>query len=239
MTEKEIAGLIDHTLLSAFAKRSDIEALCREAISFGFACVCVNPIHVSYAAELLKGSSVGICTVIGFPLGALPSKVKAFEAEDAINKGACEVDMVIDIGAAKEGRFDDVKKDIRTVVDIARKNGKALKREVRVKVIIETCYLTDDEIVFCCSAAKEAGADFVKTSTGFGTPKDSGGHDLPNGASADHVRLMRKTVGDSMGVKASGGIRDAEKALEMIRAGASRIGTSSGVKILQELKSLN
>lgn len=233
MKKNEIAGMIDHTLLAAFAKRSQIEKLCEEAVQYGFASVCVNPVHVKFAGEKLAGSEVAVCTVIGFPLGSTTTKVKAFESEDAVLNGADEVDMVIDIGAAKEGRFDDVFADIKAVVDSARSAGKKCGRKITVKVILETCYLSDSEIVECCKVCKKAGADFVKTSTGFGTPKDKDGKPLPNGATAAHVALMRKTVGDSMGVKASGGIRTAESAKEMVNSGASRIGTSNGVTIVE------
>jgi len=236
MNKKEIAGMIDHTLLAAYAKKSDIEKLCRDAEKYQFASVCVNPVYVKYSSELLKDSSVAVCTVIGFPLGAVTSEDKAAETSVAIANGADEVDMVIDVGAAKEGRFDDVQKDIKAVVDSARAAGKKCGRNIIVKVILETCYLTDSEIVECCKASKNAGADFVKTSTGFGTPKDKDGKALPNGATAAHVELMRKTVGSACGVKASGGIRNAESAFEMVRAGANRIGTSNGAAIVDGWK---
>ena len=236
MNKNEIAKMIDHTLLAAFAKKSDIEKLCKEADKYQFASVCVNPVHVKYSAELLKNSSVSVCTVIGFPLGAVTSEDKASETAVAIANGADEVDMVIDVGAAKEGRFADVEKDIKAVVDSARAAGKKAGKNIVVKVILETCYLTDEEIVECCKASKKAGADFVKTSTGFGTPKDKDGKSLSNGAKAEHVALMRKTVGDKMGVKASGGVRTAESALEMVNAGANRIGTSNGVTIIEGWK---
>lgn len=236
MTKNEIAKMIDHTLLAAFAKKSEIEKLCKEAKSYQFASVCVNPVHVKYASELLKDSSVAVCTVIGFPLGAVTSEDKADETSVAILNGADEVDMVIDIGSAKEGRYSDVQSDIKAVVDSARAAGEKAGKKIIVKVILETCYLTDEEIVECCKASKNAGADFVKTSTGFGTPKDKDGKSLPNGAKAEHVALMRKTVGDKIGVKASGGIRNAESALQMIKAGANRIGTSNGVAIVEGWK---
>lgn len=236
MNRKEIAKMIDHTLLAAFAKKADIEKLCKEADKFQFASVCVNPIHVKFCADLLKDSSVSVCTVIGFPLGAVTSADKADETKIAVANGADEVDMVIDVGSAKDGRFGDVEKDIKAVVDAAAEAGKKAGKKVVVKVILETCYLTDEEIVECCKASKNAGADFVKTSTGFGTPKDKDGKSLPNGASAAHVALMRKTVGEAMGVKASGGVRTAESALEMVKAGANRIGTSNGVTIVEGWK---
>lgn len=207
---------IDHTLLKATATKKDIENLCAEANAYHFASVCVNPVYVAYAHELLLGSDVDVCTVIGFPLGASCSSVKAFEVTQAIADGADEVDMVINIGAAKEHDWDLVLKDIQAVVKSA--NG------VLVKVIIETCYLTDEEKVKCCELAMEAGANFVKTSTGFGT----------GGATKEDVALMKKTVGDKLEVKASGGIRDKKAFMEMVDAGATRIGCSAGVKIIEE-----
>ena len=209
------AKLIDHTNLKATATREDILKLCNEAYKYGFKSVCVNPANVSLAKELLRGSDVLVCTVIGFPLGANTQEVKAFETIQAIADGADEVDMVINIGAAKEHNFELVYQDILAVVDAA--DG------VLVKVILETCYLTDEEIVECSKMALKAGADFVKTSTGFGT----------GGATVAAVKLMRETVGDAMGVKASGGIHNKEDYENMVEAGASRIGTSSGVKIIE------
>ncbi|WP_336780254.1 deoxyribose-phosphate aldolase [Paenibacillus illinoisensis] len=208
--------MIDHTLLRADATQSEINQLTEEAKQYQFASVCVNPGWVSYAAEQLQGSGVDICTVIGFPLGASTSETKAFETTDAIAKGATEVDMVINISALKDGKDDYVEQDIRAVVEAAA--GKAL-----VKVIIETCLLTDEENVRACQAAVRAGADFVKTSTGFST----------GGATPEDIALMRRTVGPDMGVKASGGVRSLEDMQKMIEAGATRIGASSGVKIMQ------
>ncbi|MCM3203272.1 deoxyribose-phosphate aldolase [Paenibacillus illinoisensis] len=208
--------MIDHTLLRADATQSEINQLTEEAKQYQFASVCVNPGWVSYAAEQLQGSGVDICTVIGFPLGASTSETKAFETTDAIAKGATEVDMVINISALKDGKDDYVEQDIRAVVEAAA--GKAL-----VKVIIETCLLTDEEKVRACQAAVRAGADFVKTSTGFST----------GGATPEDIALMRRTVGPDMGVKASGGVRSFEDMQKMIEAGATRIGASSGVKIMQ------
>ena len=209
------AKLIDHTNLKATATREDILKLCNEAYKYGFKSVCVNPVNVSLAKELLSGSDVLVCTVIGFPLGANTKEVKAFETIKAISDGADEVDMVINIGAAKEHNFEQVYQDILAVVDAA--DG------VLVKVILETCYLTDEEIVECSKMALKAGADFVKTSTGFGS----------GGATKEAVKLMRETVGDAMGVNASGGIHDKADYDTMVDAGASRIGTSSGVKIIE------
>ena len=215
--KRDIAGYIDHTNLKAYATGEDIIKLCREAMEYCFYAVCVNPYRVKLAKETLRGSGVRVATVIGFPLGATPTEVKVFEAKKALEDGADELDMVINIGALKDGDYDYVRNDIAEVVKVA--HGKNAK----VKVIIETCYLTDEEKVKACELAKEAGADFVKTSTGFGT----------GGATVEDVRLMRKVVGEEMGVKAAGGIRTYEQALAMIEAGATRIGTSSGVKIVE------
>ena len=211
----EKAKYIDHTLLKAFATSKEIINLCAEANKYHFASVCVNPCNVALAAKCLKGSDVKVCTVIGFPLGANTPDVKAYETTSAIANGADEVDMVINIGALKEGNLDYVYEDIKAVVDAA--NG------VLTKVIIETCYLTKEEIVEVCKLAKKAGADFVKTSTGFGTA----------GAKAEDVKLMRETVGKDMGVKASGGIRNKDDFEKMIEAGANRIGCSAGVQIME------
>lgn len=215
----KLNSYIDHTLLKPDAKKEQIQQLCEEAREYSFASVCVNPTWVSYAKECLTDSYVKVCTVIGFPLGATTPEVKAFEAKNAINNGAEELDMVINIGALKNKDDELVEKDICAVVEAAK--GKAL-----VKVIIETCLLTDEEKVRACKLAKKAGAHFVKTSTGFST----------GGASFEDVRLMRETVGEEMGVKASGGIRTTYDALKMIEAGATRIGTSSGVAIIKGLE---
>jgi deoxyribose-phosphate aldolase len=211
-----IAKMIDHTLLKANTTKEQIVKLCEEAKQYNFASVCVNPTWVATAAELLKGTDVKVCTVIGFPLGANTPETKAFETKDAIEKGATEVDMVINIGALKDGNDELVERDIRAVVEAAK--GKAL-----VKVIIETCLLTEEEKVRACELAVKAGADYVKTSTGFST----------GGATVEDIALMRKTVGPDIGVKASGGVRDLQGAEAMIQAGATRIGTSSGVAIVQ------
>lgn len=232
MTKQEIASYIDHTLLAPQAGVEQIITLCQEAIRYNFASVCINPGYVKLAANQLKDSPVKVCTVIGFPLGATPSDVKAYEAEKSIENGADEVDMVIDIGAAKDGRYTEVGKDIAAVVDASRAAGEKLGKKVMVKVILETCFLDDEAVASCCLCAKKAGADFVKTSTGFATPKGLDGQALPNGASEHHIQLMRKTVGPDMGVKASGGIRSVRSAIAMLEAGASRIGTSSGAAIL-------
>ncbi|MBC7900723.1 MAG: deoxyribose-phosphate aldolase [Saprospiraceae bacterium] len=217
-TARDWASLIDHTLLKPEASESDIRKLCEEAAQFGFASVCVNPGWVKKAAEFLKGSGVPVCTVIGFPLGATLSDVKAYEARRAIFNGAREVDMVINIGALKSGDTCTVEDDIRAVAEAAHENG------VLCKVIIETALLTDAEKVSACLASKNAGADFVKTSTGFSK----------GGATVEDIALMRRTVGSSLGVKASGGVKGIEDARAMFEAGATRIGASVGVKIAQE-----
>lgn len=213
----DIAKMIDHTLLKPDATQQEIAQLCFEAKKYGFASVCVNPTWVSLCAQLLQGSPVKVCTVIGFPLGATSSETKAFETETAIQQGATEIDMVINIGALKARDLETVARDIRGVVNAAHAHG------VLVKVIIETALLTDEEKTLACLISKEAGADYVKTSTGF-----SGG-----GATIEDVALMRRTVGPEMGVKASGGVRTYEDAENMIKAGATRIGASAGVKIIQ------
>lgn len=216
--KKSIASYIDHTLLKQDATKSQIEVLCQEATKYEFASVCVNPTWVSFAAEQLKDSPVKVCTVIGFPLGASTSDTKAFETKDAIANGATEIDMVLNVGALKSGLTEDVKKDIAAVVEAAK--GKAI-----VKVILETCLLTKDEIVLASQLSKDAGADFVKTSTGFST----------GGATPEDVALMFKTVGADLEVKASGGVRSVEDFNKMVEAGATRIGASSGVAIMQGL----
>ncbi len=211
-----VAKLIDHTLLKADATKAEVAKLVGEAKKYEFASVCVNPTWVPFCAQELKGTGVDVCTVIGFPLGANTPEVKAFEASNAIANGATEVDMVINIGALKDGDDALVLRDIQAVVDAAK--GKAL-----VKVIIETCLLTDEEKVRASQLSVQAGADFVKTSTGFST----------GGATAEDVALMRKTVGPDVGVKASGGVRSEEDLNAMVAAGATRIGASSGVKIME------
>ncbi|NLY43247.1 MAG: deoxyribose-phosphate aldolase [Clostridiaceae bacterium] len=213
--DKDIASKIDHTLLKADATVSEIKKLCKEAKQYSFASVCVNPSYVKLASQLLEQSGIRVCTVVGFPLGATTTRTKVAETVEAIENGATEIDMVINIGALKSGKMDIVKEDIKSVVEAAK--GKA-----KVKVIIETCLLTDEEKIQACSVAKEAGADFVKTSTGFST----------GGATVEDVQLMRKTVGNEMGVKASGKIRDYETAVAMLNAGANRLGTSSSIAIV-------
>ncbi|HHW36885.1 MAG TPA: deoxyribose-phosphate aldolase [Bacillales bacterium] len=210
-----IAKMIDHTALKADTTKEQIVKLCDEAKEYGFFSVCVNPTWVKTAAEQLQGSEVKVCTVIGFPLGASTSETKAFETKDAIEKGADEVDMVINIGALKDQNDELVEQDICAVVEAAR--GKAL-----VKVIIETSLLTQEEKVRACKLAVKAGTDFVKTSTGFST----------GGATVEDIELMRESVGPDIGVKASGGVRDRERALQMIEAGATRMGASAGIAIV-------
>lgn len=212
----DMARFIDHTLLKPEATASDIDQLCREAARYHFASVCINPTWVKRAAENLRGTGVPVCSVIGFPLGATTSEVKAMEARRALRDGAREVDMVLNIGALKSGDHQMVLKDIEKVVDAAHEAG------ALCKVILETALLTDEEKVIASSLAKRAKADFVKTSTGFG----------PGGATVYDVALMRETVGPDMGVKASGGVRTADDAEDMIAAGATRIGASAGIEIV-------
>lgn len=219
MSKEEIAKRIDHTILGAEVSRDAVREKCKEAKEYNFASVCANPDQVAVMAEELNDSEVKVCTVIGFPLGVNLTETKIAEAKAALRQGADELDMVMKVGALKEGNYELVEKDINGVV-------KASKDKL-VKVIIETCYLTDDEIVKACKIAKKAGADFVKTSTGFGS----------GGAEVEDIALMRKTVGEEMGVKASGGIHSLEEAQAMIDAGATRIGASSGVQIIKGEKS--
>ena len=213
---RDLARYLDHALLKPEASASDIDKLCAEAVEHGFAAVCVNPSWVKRAAENVRGSSVKVASVVGFPLGATPSEIKAMEARRAIRDGAREIDMVINIGALKSGDHDAVRKDIEKVSDACREAG------AKNKVIIEAALLTDEEKVIASYLAKEAKADFVKTSTGFG----------PGGATVHDVLLMRETVGPAMGIKAAGGIRSAEDVKDMIAAGATRIGASAGVAIV-------
>jgi deoxyribose-phosphate aldolase len=216
---KQLAKYIDHTMLMPDTTTKTVRQFCEEAKTYRFAGVCFNPIHIPLAAKELAGTGLAVAAVIGFPLGATTPAVKAFEAKEAVGNGATELDMVINIGALKEGNFELVERDIRGVVEAA--SGKAL-----VKVIIETCLLTDDEKVKVCEIAKKAGAAFVKTSSGFST----------GGATREDVALMKKIVGESMGVKASTGVRTAESVVTMVNAGACRIGTSRGVAIISEPK---
>ena len=213
-----VAGMIDHTLLKPDATLTDIEKLCREAAQFHFATVCVNPAWVAASARFLRGSGVGVCSVVGFPLGATTPDVKQYETRRAIFDGATEIDMVINVGALKSGDLRTVECDISAVVDACRES------RVGSKVIIEAALLADEEKVTACALSKAAGADFVKTSTGFG----------PGGATVADVTLMRRVVGADMGIKAAGGVRDLEGLKAMVAAGATRVGASAGVKIVQE-----
>ena len=213
-----LAGMIDHTLLKADASTEQLATLCDEAKRYGFATVCVNPANVAHCAQLLRGTQVRVCSVVGFPLGATTPEAKAFEAQRAIRDGASEIDMVINVGALKSKDYDLVLRDIGAVTQVCHQGG------AHCKVIIEAALLTDEEKVIACTLVKQAGADFVKTSTGFG----------PGGATLADVALMRRVVGEEMGVKAAGGIRTFRDAAEMIAVGATRIGASAGVKILKE-----
>ena len=218
ITRKELAKLIDSTLVKAVATKSEIEKLCQEAIQYGFRCAVVNPVYVKFAAKLLEDSNVKVCSTVGFPFGVSLSEIKAWEAVKAVEDGAEELDMVINLSALKSGDYEFVKRDIAAVLDVKR-----LSKEVIVKVIIETAYLTRDEKIIACKLVKEAGADFVKTSTGL----------FGGGATVEDVRLMRQTVGKNMGVKAAGGIRTYADAIAMIEAGANRLGTSTAVAIIK------
>ena len=216
----KVNKLIDHTILKAFATEEEILKLCQEAMEYDFKSVCVNPVNVAFAKKALEGSDVLVCTVVGFPLGANTKEIKALETLDAIKNGADEIDMVINIGKAKEHDYDYIEEEIKCVVTASA--GKT------TKVIIETCYLTDEEKVACCLAAKSAGATFVKTSTGFGT----------GGATASDIKLMRETVGAEMGVKASGGVRTYDDLKVMVENGATRIGASSGIQIMKDASNI-
>jgi deoxyribose-phosphate aldolase len=216
------ASYIDHTILKADAKLSQIKKLCKEAMEYEFCSVCVNPCHVKSCAKYLKGSNVKVCTVIGFPLGATSTKTKAFEAKQAIKDGATEVDVVINVGKLKDKKYAYVEKDLNSVVKVSE--GKAL-----VKVIIETCLLTPDEIRKACEIVIASGAQFVKTSTGFSK----------YGARVEDVEIMKETVKDKILIKASGGVSDFESMKAMINAGANRIGTSKGIAIMEEIKQIS
>jgi len=220
ISAQELAGMIDHTLLKPEATPHEVEQLCKEAIEFNFASVCINPCYVGLAKARLMGSAVKVCTVIGFPLGAATTMSKVGEAKEAIANGAQEVDMVINIGRLKSRDYGYVENEIREVVQSAH------SREAIVKVIIETCLLTDEEKEKACLLSRNAGADFVKTSTGFSK----------GGATTADVALMRRTVVNKIGVKASGGVRSYDEAISMVESGATRIGTSSGVKIILEAR---
>ena len=216
LTATEMAAFIDHTVLKPDADQTAFDKLCKEAGEYRFKAVCVNSNRVWYVANKLHGTGVEICSVVGFPLGAMDSRAKAFEAQVAVENGATELDMVMNIGALRSGNIKTVEKDIQAV-------RSAAPRTAILKVIIEACLLSDEEKVLACNSAKNAGADFVKTSTGFST----------GGAIVEDIALMRKTVGPDMGVKASGGIKNWNDAISMIEAGANRLGVSSGVAIIQ------
>ena len=220
LSRKELARMIDSTNVRATATKSEIENLCKEAVRHGFACVCVNPVYVKLASTLMRNKNVKVCSTVGFPFGTSLLEIKALEAIKAVEDGAKELDMVINLSLLKSRDYSTTRRDVAAVVD-ARK----LSKDIVVKVIIETDLLTDEEKPIACKLAKEAGADFVKTSTGF----------FGKGATVKDVRLMRKTVGESMGVKAAGGIRRYADALKMIQAGANRIGTSTAAAIVEEM----
>lgn len=219
ISKKELARVIDSTNVKATATKDEIEKLCQEAVKYNFHCVVVNPVYVRFAVKLLKDSNVKVCSTVGFPFGISLPEIKRLEASKAVKSGAEELDMVINLGALKSSDYEAVKHDIASVVDVKR-----LSKEVIVKVIIETAYLTRNEKVIVCKLAKEAGADFVKTSTGL----------FGKGATVEDVMLMRQTVGKNMGVKAAGGIRTYNDAVAMIEAGANRIGTSTAVAIIED-----
>jgi deoxyribose-phosphate aldolase len=217
--KEQLAKMIDSTNVKAIATKSEIEKLCQEAIQYSFRCVVVNPVYVEFAAKLVKDSNVKVCSTVGFPFGVSLPEIKALEAVKVMEDGAEELDMVINLSALKSGDYESVKQDIAAVVDVKR-----LSKETIVKVIIETAYLTREEKIIACKLTKEAGADFVKTSTGL----------FGKGATVEDVRLMRKTVGENMGVKAAGGIRTYADAVAMVEAGANRIGTSTATAIIKE-----
>jgi len=218
LTVEKLVKMIDHTVLKAETTKAKVKQLCDEAITYDFVAICINSAHVEYAAELLKDTDIQVCVVVGFPLGASLSTVKAFETEAAVKKGAHEIDMVMNVGALRDENYDLVQRDIEAVV--------AASGDAHVKVILETGLLTDDQKRKACLICKDAGADFVKTSTGFG----------PMGATPHDVRLMRETVGPKMGVKAAGGIKSFKDAIRVIDAGADRLGTSAGVAIVEDFR---
>lgn len=216
--DNKLAKMIDHTILKPTATAEQIKKLCSEAKEYGFASVCINPCYVPLAADILKETQVKVCTVIGFPLGAGTTRTKIFEAQDAVENGAIELDYVVNVGDVLDGRYELVRQEMREFVELKKKYA----FDLVIKIILETCYLSEEQIVKVCEFARETGIDFVKTSTGFGT----------GGATIEHVRLMRETVGPELGVKASGGVRDRQTADAMVQAGANRIGTSSGIEIV-------
>jgi len=219
LSRSQLAKLIDSTLVKATATKSEVEKLCWEAVQYGFGCVMVNPVYVRLAASLLKGTDVRVGSTVGFPFGVSLPDVKAFEAVKAVEDGACELDMVMNLSAFKSGDYELVKQDIEAVVAVKR-----ISSDITVKVIIETPLLTDEEKITACKIVKEAGADFVKTSTGL----------FGGGATVEDVKLMRQVVGKDLGVKAAGGIRTYKDAVAMIEAGANRIGTSTAIAVIQD-----
>lgn len=221
ITADKLASMIDHTLLKPYAGAEDIHRLCSEAVKYGFKSVCVHPSRVPLAVDALSGSAIKICCVVGFPLGSTTTAVKTAEAAEAVKNGVQEIDMVINIGLLKDARYDLVYADVKSVID----SVSTLKQDTLVKVIIETCYLTDKEKKIACRLCEKARADFIKTSTGMG----------PTGATVSDIELIKKTISPGMGIKASGGIQTLTQALQMINAGATRIGTSSSARIIQEL----
>lgn len=224
MMKEKLAKLIDHTILKPNVLDQEVEALCSEARKFGFASVCLNPSYITLAKSRLAGTDVKVCTVIGFPLGQNTTKTKIFEAEDALELGADELDYVVNISDVLNERYDAVKAEMEQFATLKQKHS-----SIVIKIILETCYLSLEQISKLCQLAKEANLDFVKTSTGFGS----------GGATVEHVELMRKTVGPEMGVKASGGIRSYEDAMKMVEAGASRIGASAGVAMVTDVSSVS
>lgn len=223
---EQLAKMIDHTILQPTAGEEEIEQLCREARDFGFYAVCINPCYLERVKQRLEGSEVKICTVVGFPLGANSLETKVFEAQQAVDAGADEIDFVVNIGFVKSGLWEEVEEEVKQLTRKVKKKGLELDKRIIVKVIVETCYLNEEEKIKLCRLVQKTGADYIKTSTGFGT----------GGATVEDIRLFRQIGGEGLKIKASGGIRTAVKALEMIAAGADRIGSSSGVSILQELE---
>lgn len=232
MKKQELAAMIDQTLLSQTATAQDVEKFCREAVTYEFASVCINPVYVPLAYSILKGTKTKVCTVIDFPLGAGGTDLKKKDAVDAVKNGADEVDLVVDLGLVKAHKWEELTAQFTEVTEALREQEKVSGKKIIEKVILETCFLTDDEITQASVCMKNAGCDFVKTSTGFAIVKGADGKLGPNGATVHAVELMRKAVGPQMGVKASGGIHSYEEAVALIQAGATRIGASAGVKII-------
>ena len=233
---EKLASMIDQTLLSPAATSEQVEAFCKKSLDFGFASLCINPVFVPLVAKILKGSKTKVCTVIDFPLGAGGLESKKSQARQAILDGASELDFVITLSLVKAKKWTELENELREISESVKSEADKIGASVLTKLILETCLLDDEEIVQSSLCAKKAGFDFVKTSTGFAIVKSADGKLLPNGATSHAVSLMRQTVGDDMGVKASGGIRSLKDALEMIEAGASRIGASSGLEIIGEAK---